>query len=88
MTSTTLRVAVLGAGTVGSQVIRLMQQRRDELAARAGANLEVSHVLVRDLQAPRDWPVDPQLLTTDAEAAIDGADIVIELIASAIESKD
>lgn len=76
----TLDVAVLGAGTVGSQVIRILGEQSEDLAARAGANLRISHVLVRNPAAPRDVDIDPALLTTDAREAIAGADVVVELI--------
>ena len=76
----TVNVAVLGAGTVGSQVIRLIEEQAGDLAARSGADLKVSAVVVRDVDAPRDADIDPSLLTTDAEAAIDDADLVVELI--------
>lgn len=78
--SSVQKIAVLGAGTVGSQVIRLIEEHQADLAARAGARLQVQSVLVRDVNAKRDFEVDPALLTTDANEAIDGADIVIELI--------
>ena len=44
----TLRVAVLGAGTVGSEVLRLLSQQGGELAHRIGGRLEVIGVAVRD----------------------------------------
>ena len=76
----TVRVAILGAGTVGSQVIRLIHERSADLSERCGAQLEISAVVVRNVHAPRDADIDPELLTTDAAEAIDHADIVIELI--------
>ena len=76
----TVNVAVLGAGTVGSQVIRLIQEEGGDLAARAGADLNIQSVVVRNVSAPRDVEIDPALLTTDANQAIDDADLVIELI--------
>ncbi|WP_099332433.1 homoserine dehydrogenase [Actinomyces minihominis] len=76
----TVNVAVLGAGTVGSQVIRLIEEQGRDLRARAGAELNLQSVVVRDVSAPRDAEIDPALLTTDAQAAIDSADLVIELI--------
>lgn len=75
-----LRIALLGAGTVGAQVARLLIEQREELAARVGTGLELVGVAVRDPAAPRDWPVPAELLTTDAESLIVGADIVIELM--------
>ena len=76
----TVKIALLGAGTVGSQVYRLLEEQSGDLDARAGARLEVSAVVVRNPEARRDQEIPRDLLTTDADAAIDGADIVIELI--------
>lgn len=76
----TVKIALLGAGTVGSQVYRLLEEQSGDLDARAGARLEVDAVLVRNPEAERDTEIPARLLTTDADAAIDGADIVIELI--------
>jgi len=59
-----LGVGVLGAGTVGSQVIRILQSSREDFAARSGAEMEVRRVLVRNVDAPRDAPIDRELLTT------------------------
>lgn len=75
-----LRVALLGAGSVGSQVARLLLEQGDELAARVGAKLELIGIAVRDVDAPRDAPLPRELLTTDAEQLVLGADIVIELM--------
>jgi len=75
-----LRVAVLGAGSVGSQVADQLLTHHDELAARVGAGIELVGVAVRDLDAPRDTTIPRELLTTDAESLILGADIVVELM--------
>ncbi|MGK2348409.1 homoserine dehydrogenase [Actinomyces sp. W5033] len=75
-----LRVGVLGSGTVGTQVVRLLGEQAQEFAARSGALLEVTGIAVRDLSAPRDPAVPRALLTDDATAVATGNDIVIELI--------
>ncbi|MCE4025821.1 homoserine dehydrogenase [Microbacterium sp. Au-Mic1] len=75
-----LRVALLGAGSVGSQVARLLLEHQGDLAERSGAQLELAGILVRDVDAPRDAELPRELLTTDAEALIQSADIVIELM--------
>ena len=75
-----LRVALLGGGSVGANVASLLLEHGDELASRAGAGLELIGVAVRDLDAERTPSIPTELLTTDAEALILGADIVIELI--------
>lgn len=75
-----LRVALLGAGSVGSQVAHLLLTHADELAERSGAELELVGIAVRDVDAPRDVDLPRELLTADAEKLILGADIVIELM--------
>ncbi len=75
-----IRVAILGAGSVGAQVTNLLLTHGDELASRAGAGLEVVGVAVRNLDAPRSADIPRELLTTDARSLILGADIVVELM--------
>jgi len=75
-----LRIALLGAGVVGSQVAALLLEHADELAARVGAGLELVGVAVRDVDAPRHAAIPRELLTTDAHSLILGADIVVELM--------
>ena len=75
-----LRVALLGAGSVGAQVAALLLEHGPELANRAGAGLELVGVAVRDLGATRTAEIPKELLTTDAESLLLGADIVIELM--------
>ena len=74
-----IRVALLGAGSVGGEVARLLLENKEELASRVGAELELVGVAVRDLKTPRP-SVPKNLLTTDAESLILGADIVIEVM--------
>ncbi|MEE1620859.1 homoserine dehydrogenase [Zafaria sp. Z1313] len=76
----TLKVALLGAGNVGSQVARILLDDAGELAGRTGARLELAGIAVRDVDAPRAVELPRELLTTDAEALVDSADIVIELM--------
>jgi homoserine dehydrogenase len=75
-----VRVAVLGAGVVGSQVVRLLQEQGGELAARIGAPLELVAVAVRRLHHHPEIPAE--LLTTDTAALVarPDVDVVIEVI--------
>ncbi|WP_205739826.1 homoserine dehydrogenase [Georgenia sp. SYP-B2076] len=75
-----VRIALLGCGTVGSQVVRLLQEHADDLAARAGARLELAGIAVRDTAAERSPWVPRELLTDDAASLVRTADVVIELI--------
>jgi homoserine dehydrogenase len=82
MTDTTLRIALLGCGVVGSEVVRLLQLQRDDLAHRIGAPLELVGVAVRRPQRVRDLPVDASLFTSDSAALVarEDVDVVIEVI--------
>ncbi|MFY9263706.1 MAG: homoserine dehydrogenase [Actinomycetaceae bacterium] len=75
-----IKIALLGCGTVGTEVARLLKENKDIFTARAGDELELIGISVRNLDAPRDPIIDRDLLTDDAEGLIEKADIVIELI--------
>jgi len=73
-------VALLGGGTVGSQVARLLTEGAQDLAARVGRPLRLVGVAVRDTSRQRPG-VPAELLTADAAAlAGSGADVVVEVI--------
>lgn len=74
-----IRIGLLGAGSVGSQVARLLIENREELAKRVGAELQLVGIAVRNKSAKRDVELPKDLLTEDAESVILGSDIVIEL---------
>ncbi len=75
-----LRVAVLGAGTVGTEVLRLLSHQGDDLAHRIGGRLEVVGVSVRDLDRDRGEHVPAGLLTEDAHALVRDVDLVVEVM--------
>lgn len=82
-----MRLALLGCGTVGSEVVRLMRMREEELAARVGEPVEIAGIAVR--RAGRDrshLPVDRSLFTTDAFGLIKRADVdIVVEVAGGIE---
>jgi homoserine dehydrogenase len=78
-----LRVALLGCGTVGSEVFRLLHEQATDLAARVGAPLQVAGVAVRNPDGrARAAGVGRDLVTTDAMALVTSpdVDIVVEMI--------
>ena len=78
--SDAIRIALLGCGVVGSQVVRLLDEQADDLAARVGAPLELAGVAVRRPARHQDLPAD--LVTTDAAALVarDDIDVVVEVV--------
>jgi homoserine dehydrogenase len=82
MSHRVLRVGLLGCGTVGASVVRLLREHRDDIEARAGCGLEVARVAVRDPSKHRDVPLDASAFTDDPMQVLDDpdVDIVCELI--------
>lgn len=79
--ATPVRVAVLGAGTVGTAVVRRMHGRAEVLAHRVGAPVHLAGVAVRDLTRPRDLTGVPDgLLTDDLAALADDCDVLVEVM--------
>jgi homoserine dehydrogenase len=77
-----LRVAVLGAGTVGGAVVRSLLARPARLHAADGSPLELVGVACRDLEKAREAGIPAELLT-DAPAhlvASPDVDIIVELM--------
>ncbi|MFI6822120.1 homoserine dehydrogenase [Micromonospora sp. NPDC050187] len=78
-----MRLAILGCGTVGSEVVRLLHEQSADLAARIGAPLEIAGIAVRRLGRDRgDLPVAPELFTTDAVGLVksEDVDVVVEVV--------
>ena len=85
----TLNVAMLGCGTVGSQVARMITQQGEDLTARTGAHLNLVAIAVNDATKPRPG-LDPSLFTDDAAALVarEDLDIVIEVIGGVENTRD
>ncbi|MDN5731346.1 MAG: homoserine dehydrogenase [Yaniella sp.] len=75
-----LKIALLGGGTVGSQVARILTEDAESLTERLGAELQLTGILVRNPQATRDYQLPHEYYSDDADEVLDGADIVVELM--------
>lgn len=67
------RIALLGAGTVGGAVVSQLNQRPD-------ISVDIAAVLVRSLEKTRSSHIEALPLSTDGQAVIAAADIVIEVM--------
>ena len=83
MAGKTLKVAMLGCGVVGSQVARLLIENKADLSTRAGANLELVSVAVRNPNA-KNYGIKAELLTSDLKSIVSDPqiDLVIEVLGS------
>jgi homoserine dehydrogenase len=78
-----VRLALLGCGTVGTEVVRLLHEQAADLTARIGAPLELAGIAVRRIGRDRGpLPVGPGLFTTDPLGLIkrDDVDVVVEVV--------
>jgi homoserine dehydrogenase len=92
-----IKIGLLGCGTVGGGVLRLLAENSRYLGERVGVPLEVKRVLVRDVVKDRVPECDRSWLTTDPKDVVEDPEIEIvvevmggetpagELVASAIE---
>src|SRR6266702_747439 len=81
VTKRPLNVGLIGLGTVGSQVAGRMLSWGPQLSRRAGVELCLKKVLVRDVTKRRAIEVSADLLTADASALLDdrAIEVVIEV---------
>lgn len=59
------KIGMVGLGTVGSGVAKLLLEHGDRIARQAGRRLELAEVVVRDLQKERDVRVPAGIVSTD-----------------------
>lgn len=82
-------VGLLGLGTVGTGVVRILRENAREIESRLGAKIEVRRALVLDPEKDRDIDLPEHFLTTRPEDVLDDPDvaIVVELIGGVDEAK-
>ena len=82
MNEKVVNAALLGLGTVGTGVYKVIKSQEQEMTAKLGCQVKITKILVRNLEKASGKVDDPSVLTTDW-ADIEGdpsIDIVIELI--------
>jgi len=85
----TLKVGMLGCGVVGSQIARLLVENKSDLTSRAGANLELVKVAVKNINTKREG-ISSSLLTDDARSIVNDPeiDLIIEVIGRISPAKE
>ena len=72
----TIKIAIMGAGTVGGGVYKVLQMRKDDMYQRAGTDIEIKKILVKSIAETRK-DVDAALLTENFEDIINDEEIQI-----------
>ena len=82
MTNSTAKVAIIGFGTIGSGVARLLLEHQDRISRQVGRNVELVRIVDADIHRPRNIMPRPGLLTTDLSAVVNDPEIeaVVQLI--------
>ena len=77
-----ISVGMIGFGTIGTGVVRLLRDNGKLIADRLGANIVLKRIADIDIVKPRGVDVDKNILTTDAKDILNDPDIdiVVELM--------
>ncbi|MBN2021208.1 MAG: homoserine dehydrogenase [Pirellulales bacterium] len=77
-----VKVAIVGFGTIGSGVARVLLEHGDRIARHAGRAVELAHVIDTDLARPRNVTLPPGILSDDLSRVIGDPEVkaVVELI--------
>jgi homoserine dehydrogenase len=84
-----INIGLLGFGTVGTGVVRILSENRDLIASRLGANLNIVKIADIDTKTDRGVPVGPDVLVSDADAVVADPqiDIIVETIGGETAAK-
>lgn len=79
-----IKIGLLGLGTVGTGVYRLIQAHKEQLESQLGCSIKIEKILVRKIDKKREIKIDNSILTTEAADILGNSaiDLVIEVMGS------
>ena len=82
MSDRVIKAALLGLGTVGTGVYKVLKSQEEEMSAKVGCKVEITRILVRNVEKAAAKVKDPSVLTNSWESILEDPEIeiVIELI--------
>lgn len=90
MNATPLRLGIAGFGTVGSGLINILNNGKENILSRAGRDIVVQRILVRDMKKERSAPIPTGATVTDSIDEFVNAtdvDVIVELIGGVTTAK-
>ncbi len=86
----TVKIGLVGFGTVGSGVAKILQENGQEITERTGIRLQLACVVDKDTSTPRPIQLPEGLLTDDVGRLLNdkSIDIAIELVGGTTFAKD
>lgn len=84
-----IKVGLLGLGTVGTGVVRIVEGHQEDLQRQTGSAIVIEKILVQDLKKTRSVAVDPGKLTGNPLDIIDNPeiDVVVEVMGGIVPTK-
>jgi homoserine dehydrogenase len=85
-----ISIGLLGLGTVGCGVVKIIKNHQDKLIHQVGCPVVVKKILVQNLHKTRPVEIDPTVLTSNAEEILfdEDIDVVIEVMGGVQDTKD
>jgi homoserine dehydrogenase len=82
MDKQTVKLGLMGFGTVGTGVVRIIQAHQEDLQKQTGLEIEIKRILVQDAEKSRSIPSMNSVITTDASELLDDPeiDVIVEVI--------
>lgn len=77
-----INIGMLGLGTVGSGVVRIIEEHQEDLQRQIGSPVRLAKIAVRSISKPRKVNVDPAILTEDPWEVINDPtiDVIVEVM--------
>ncbi|OZI11068.1 homoserine dehydrogenase [Bacillaceae bacterium SAS-127] len=84
-----VKVGLLGLGTVGTGVVKMIQHHQEQLVHQVGCPVSIKKVLVKNIEKSRDVELARTLLTTDPYEVINDSDIdvIVEVMGGVEETR-
>jgi len=90
MKNHSVKVGLMGLGTVGTGVVRIIQGHQEDLQKQTGLSIEIKKILVRNMDKERNVSVSPEMITLDAEELVNDPeiDVIVEVIGGIHPTKE
>ncbi|MDO4523241.1 MAG: homoserine dehydrogenase [Eubacteriales bacterium] len=82
MKNNKMQVALLGLGTVGTGVYKVLKRQKNEMVQKLGVEIELAKILVRNVEKAKEKVEDPSIITTNWKEILedDTIDIIVEVM--------
>ena len=90
MEKQSIKLGLMGFGTVGTGVVRIIQAHQEDLQKQTGLSIEISRILVQDAEKSRNISFMEGTLTTDPASLLDDPEIevIVEVIGGIHPAKE